>query len=131
MGGGVVEGSSELLTVVHGWFRAAAGRDPSWWDRHLAPDPRLRVVGTGHDEVASGQDALDLLTDPAHHAGDRPPVVLEHVEAHAQDDVGWAFATPRIELPGGPLRLRWTAVLVRDPEWRVVQLHVSQAVPHG
>lgn len=122
--------SAELADVISSWFKAAADGDVQWRDDHVSRVPELRIVGTDPDEFLQGQEAYAFLRDEAENAGGKATVVVNHVEAYEEADVGWGVAVPTITLPDGrSVSPRWSAVFRREAgSWKMVQLHASVGV---
>ena len=122
--------SAELRDVITGWFKAAAGGDVSWRDRHVSNNPSLRIVGTDPEEWLQGEPAFAFLRNEAATVGGRVKVKVLEVEAFVEGSVGWGLALPEITIQDGrKVTPRWSAVFhLEDGSWRMVQLHASIAV---
>ena len=122
--------SSELCTIIAGWFAAAASGDVTWRDRHVSANPALRIVGTDPEEWLQGEAAYAFLRNEAATIGGRITVKVLEVEAFAEGNVGWGLALPEITIQDGrKVTPRWSAVFHReDGDWRMVQLHASIAI---
>jgi ketosteroid isomerase-like protein len=101
---------------------------------HLVEDARVAAVDALLDQpadevlVGRGRHPHRTLTGTAGAAGGAFTAAVDHVEAHASGDVGWAAVRAVIATgePGGvPIRL--TLVLEREDGrgWRIVQSHAS------
>jgi hypothetical protein len=124
-----MESADDLALVARRYFDAAVtGNVTQWAAEHLGDEARIRLVGTDHDEVLTGDDAIAHLLSGDGHVRDATVDLLE-LEAFRDGSVGWVFAVPRLTQRGhSPVEMRWTAVFVRPAtRWKLVQIHVSQA----
>lgn len=63
--------------------------------------------------------------------GGAMPLVPGDPEAYSEGTVGWAADRPTLQLQGGTVAVRLTAVLHReDDDWKFVQMHGSLGVPN-
>lgn len=126
-----MERSPEIEELVRQWFAAASRGDTSLVDRLVGTDPVVRLVGSDPAEWIQGGAVAEFLRGEVSGAGGEVSFTPSETEAYRHGDVGWAATNLTISLADGRrISPRWTAVFVREGDWRFVQTHASIAVPN-
>ena len=122
--------SPEIEAIIRDWFAAVANADPSWLDRHLSTDAKLRIIGTDPAEWLQGKQAQELLHADLAALGGNASFFVQQSEGYAEGDIGWGAAAFTITLPNElQISPRWSAVFHReDGQWKAVQIHASVGV---
>lgn len=125
------EVSSELEAVVRRWSDALFRRDFGTAAAMFHRGENGRYVGSDEHEWWRGTGFVDAYPQ---HQDELPEftVDVEEVEAFQSGSVGWgAIKTRTVFGQEEPRSLRFTLVFVLDEGfWRIVQTHVSVAVPN-
>jgi ketosteroid isomerase-like protein len=123
--------SSELRDLVLRFYDALSSGDASFIDRHFSVAEPARGVGTDPGEWWQGAQVAHAWKDQLEAMGGSMPLVAGDPEAYVEGTVGWAADRPTLQLPGGAVPVRLTAVFHQeDGEWKLVQAHGSLGVPN-
>lgn len=123
--------SRELRELMLGFYEALAGGDPSFIDRHFSVADGARGLGTDPDEWWQGSRVADAWKEQLKAMGGSMPLVAGDPEAYSEGTVGWAADRPTLQLQGGAVPVRFTAVFHKEEgEWKIVQVHGSLGVPN-
>jgi hypothetical protein len=124
-GGRVVERSSEVANAMVRFYEAFGVGTTEAFDSVVSRDPDAMAIGTDRrlDDRNAWQETFVSLAGVTLERGE--------VQGFRHGSVGWIVDCPTFVLPdGGRLRSRLTAVArEEDDAWKLVQLHVSVAVP--
>ena len=123
--------STELETLIAGYFNAFTAGDVDWVDRHVSRDPALRLIGTDPSEWIRGDAGFELFRREAASANGALAVELPEIEAYRDGDVGWGAALVEFtNRDGATAGARFSVVFQLDGgEWKMVSSHTSVAVP--
>lgn len=125
------EVSSELEAVVRRWVEALRARDFETAAALFHRGAYGRYIGSDEHEWWRGVGFVDAYS---RHQGELPDFTLEieEIEAFESGPVGWAAVKTRSAFGEEQARsLRFSFVLFLDSGfWRIVQTHVSIAVPN-
>jgi len=123
--------SPELCDLLARFYEALASGDASFIDRHFSVTDAARGVGTDPAEWWQGARVSGAWKEQLEAMGGSMPLVAGDPEAYVEGTVGWAADRPTLQLPGGAVGVRLTAVFHREEgEWKLVQLHGSLGVPN-
>ncbi len=123
--------SPELQELMVRFYEALASGDAAFIDRHFSKAEAARGVGTDPQEWWQGARVAGAWKEQLQAMGGSMPLVAGGPEAYVEGTVGWAADRPMLELGGGVVPVRLTAVFHReDDEWRLVQVHGSLGVPN-
>ncbi len=123
--------SPELQDLLLRFYEALAQGDGSFIDKHFSVAPAVRGVGTDPDEWWQGPRVAGAWKEQLEAMGGRMSLVAGDPEAYIEGTVGWAADQPTLELQGGAVTVRLTAVFHREEgEWKLVQAHGSLGVPN-
>jgi len=126
-----MEASPELRALMLGFYEALANGDTSFFDRHFSAGDAARGVGTDPEEWWQGSRVAAAWREQLKAMGGSMPLVAGEPEAYAEGTVGWVADRPTLELQGGAVRVRLTAVFHQEEgEWKLVQVHGSLGVPN-
>ena len=119
----------EVRAVLNEMMDAQNAGDAERIRATLSNRPDVVFIGDGPGEWWTSKDYLDVIAGS--HPGDIN-AAFDDIGVHALGDVAWADGHGRFKASDGNERpVRGTAVLVReDGQWKVVQSHVSIAVPN-
>lgn len=127
-----MQASTELRTIIAGWFESVAKGDLSWVENHISHRAGVRLVGTDPAEWLEGPQVAEFLREEVKALRGLIRVSPGETEAFQEGTVGWGVSYPILTLPNGKqFSPRWSAVFHReDGEWKLVQLHASVGVPN-
>ncbi len=128
-----MEDSAQLRQLVTDWFASVTRGDGSLIQRHVAMDPRTRLVGSDPAEWLQGGSAIaTFLRGEVDGSGGVATFTPSETEAYEEGSVGWAATKLTISFPDGrSISPRWTAVFHREGDvWKFVQTHASIAIPN-
>ncbi len=113
------------------FYDSLASGDASFIDRHFSVAEGARGVGTDPGEWWQGARVAGAWKEQLEAMGGRMPLVAGDPEAYVEGTVGWVADRPTMQLPGGAIGVRLTAVFhEEDGEWKLVQAHGSLGVPN-
>ncbi len=123
--------SPELRDLVLRFYEALSKGDVAFIERLFSVAEAARGVGTDPEEWWNGAQVADAWKDQLEAMGGSMPLVAGEPEAYAEGTVGWVADRPTLELQGGAVRVRLTAVFHQEEgEWKLVQVHGSLGVPN-
>jgi len=123
--------SPELRNLMLRFYEALSSGDTSFIDRHFSVAEGARGVGTDPGEWWQGPEVAGAWKEQLEASGGSMRLVAGDPEAYAEGTVGWAADRPTLELEGGPVPVRLTAIFHQeDGEWKLVQTHGSLGVPN-
>ncbi len=123
--------SPELRELMLRFYEALSEGDSSFIDRHFSVAEAARGVGTDPDEWWQGARVSGAWKEQLEVMGGTMPLVAGDPEAYAEGTVGWVADRPTLELGGGAVPVRLTAVFHQEEgEWKLVQVHGSLGVPN-
>jgi len=123
--------SPELRDLMLRFYEALASGDASFIDRHFSAAQDARGVGTDPDEWWHGPRVAGAWKEQLEAMGGSMPLVAGDPEAYVEGTVGWVADRPTLQLQGGAVSVRLTAVFHREGgDWRLVQAHGSLGVPN-
>ncbi len=123
--------SPELRDLILRFYEALSNGDSSFIDSHFSVADAARGVGTDPEEWWEGPGVAGAWKEQLEVMGGSMPLVAGDPEAYVEGTVGWAADRPTLELPGGTVAVRLTAVFHQeDGAWKLVQVHGSLGVPN-
>jgi hypothetical protein len=126
-----MERSAELRDLMMRFYEALASGDASFIDRHFSEADGARGLGTDPGEWWQGREVAGAWKEQLEAMGGRMPLVAGDPEAYVEGTVGWAADRPMLEVQGGAIPVRLTAVFHKaEGEWNLVQVHGSLGVPN-
>lgn len=126
-----MERSPELRDLLLRFYEALASGDTSFIDRHFSSTEPARGVGTDPEEWWQGPRVGGAWKEQMGAMGGTMSLVADDPEAYVEGSVGWVADRPTLQLKGGAVRVRLTAVFHQeDGEWSLVQAHGSLGVPN-
>ncbi len=126
-----MESSPELRELVLRFYEALSSGDASFMDRHFSAAEPARGVGTDPEEWWQGPQVAAAWKEQLEAMGGSMPLVAGDPEAYVEGTVGWVADRPSLQLRGGAVAVRLTAVFHQQQgEWKLVQVHGSLGVPN-
>ncbi len=123
--------SPELRDLLLRFYEALSSGDESFIDSHFSLAEAARAVGTDPAEWWQGPRVVGAWKEQVEAMGGSMPLVGGDPEAFVEGTVGWAADRPTLQLGGGGVPVRLTAVFHQeDGEWKLVQVHGSLGVPN-
>ncbi len=123
--------SPELRDLLLGFYEALSKGDASFIDRHFSVAEHARGIGTDPGEWWQGHRVADAWKEQLKAMGGSMPLVAGDPEAYADGAVGWAADRPTLQLQGGAVQVRLTAVFHREEgQWKLIQVHGSLGIPN-
>jgi hypothetical protein len=124
--------SAELKALVLRAYDAMAHGDAQFYDRHLARDAGVLIIGTDPNEWWADHDTISRVFKAQMQEVQGLGVVAGDPIAYSVGDAGWVADQPAFRLPDGTLvPFRMTVVFVReDGAWKIAHQHISIGVPN-
>jgi len=123
--------SPELRALVLRFYEALSNGDTAFIDRHFSVVPSARGIGTDPGEWWQGPRMANAWKEQLEAMGGSMPIVAGDPEAYVEGTAGWAADQPTLQLGGGAVAVRLTAVFrLEEGEWKLVQIHGSLGVPN-
>ncbi|HUQ39402.1 MAG TPA: adenylate/guanylate cyclase domain-containing protein [Acidimicrobiales bacterium] len=122
--------SPELEAVARRFRAAILAGDAEGALAFVSHDPSVTFIGSDPNEVWTGYDGLAAIyRAQARELGGKVEETIREVVAHEHNGVGWARIHATLHSPYGPVSTRSTTVwILEGTQWRVIQLHASDAV---
>lgn len=126
-----MERSPELRDLILRFYAALSDGDASFIDRHFSLAEEARGIGTDPGEWWQGPGVAEAWKEQVRAMGGRMPLVAGDVEAYVEGTVGWVTDGPTLQLEGGAVGVRLTAIFHQEQhEWKLVHVHGSVGVPN-
>ena len=124
--------SPELRDLVLRTYDAVASGDASFFDRHLAHQEGVLIIGTDPNEWWTDPDTITRVFKAQVREMGGLRVVGSDPQAYSTDTVGWVADRPTFRLPDGTdIPLRNTLVFVKEAgDWKLIHQHLSIGVPN-
>lgn len=125
-----MEASAELGQVLQQFYEAMGRGDIGFIERHTARQDGAVVIGTDPNEWLSGYQAVvRAVQAQTAEFGGAVNFTPGDVQGFREGSVGWAVDRPVLNLPGGAVPFRISAVFHQeDGVWKAVQVHASLGV---
>ncbi len=120
----------EVTLTLRGMFEAYAKRDLNGVLAFWAPDPDIRLIGSGADEKSVGVNGFAKILRRDWEQSDSASVELSNVAVSTADSVSWFTADitfhGKVHVDSFVMLGRLTGVLVKQGDnWMLVQMHFS------
>lgn len=122
-----MERDGDVRIVVRRFYEALGRGDGATIRALVSRSDDALVIGTDPDEWYTGHEAIvEILQTQMEEMGGGFLLVPGDSLVFREGNVAWAADCPVLQLPGGEVPLRITAVLTLEGgDWRIIQWHAS------